>query len=126
MRVGFDYWNTVSRNPELFRILASSILSEGGEVFIVSAIGPTRSQGETVEQIKKTLVPCDDIYILTWVSSPDEVPALKWKICERLGIQVFFDDRKDVCDYLSLMGVQAFNYVKPIPKAGKKITISSD
>lgn len=123
MRFGFDFSGTISRNPQLFGTLTSSLISEGNEVFIFCVVSSKVKPANAVAQIRKTKVPNTDIFILTWVDSEDEDGRLKLEMCEKLNIHAFFDDDKDVCSLLALNGIQALNYYKFKPVAGRKIDV---
>lgn len=110
MVVGFDYWNTISQNVNLFSSLASSIISEGGKVYIISAVGSVRIQ-TTQAAIEQLGIPNDGI-ILCEFKHPSEAPQLKLAVCQSYGIQMFFDDRRDICELLNKNGILACNVLK--------------
>lgn len=110
--LGFDYWNTISDAPDMFAAIASGCISEGGKVYVISAIGPKRSKEETIEAIKQTGVPYTDIYVVVWNKSPREAPELKLQICQQLGVECFFDDRADTCEHLAKNGIHAMHYMQ--------------
>jgi hypothetical protein len=123
MRFGFDFAGTISRNPQLFGTLTSSLISEGNEVFIFCVVSRKVNPEKAIHQIRKTKVPNTDIFILTWENSEDEDGELKLEMCEKLNIHTFFDDDKKICDLLSLNGIHSFNYNKYMIKPGKKIDV---
>jgi hypothetical protein len=110
MIVGFDYWQTITRDPWLFGDLASAIISEGGEVHIISAVG--RNGVERAEKgITECGVPYTAYHIVVWESHED-APQLKLDKCNELNIQMFFDDRLDICELLNLNGILACNLLR--------------
>lgn len=121
MKIGFDYWNVISHYPKEFSRMAeafNSLQAEGLEdytgVYVISAIGDTRK--DTIEQEVRELmreVNVSSDYLFKGVyevvfDNPKQSPELKLAKCKELGIEVFFDDRKDVCDLLNKNGILAF------------------
>lgn len=112
MKVGIDYWQVLSHYPEYFCMLIQQTMSRGSnEVHIISAIGKSRIgtiQGEV-----------DDILGMNGLSAykpevhevvfenASQSPELKLAKCKELGIEVFYDDRDDVCRLLTKNGILA-------------------
>ena len=110
MTVGIDYYRTISAYPQQFGLMISNLLHGGETVYIVSAVG-----GKSAGTVRQAVL---DLY--PWLSAytdmvhevrfrrPHESPALKLAKCKELGIEIFYDDRSDVCDLLNENGILAF------------------
>jgi hypothetical protein len=118
MIVGFDYWNVISHNPEkidfLMRAIELMMMSSYDTVYhvhVVSTIGKTRI-GTVEARVNEVLAPYlhEDYYQVHEVvfKHAKESPELKLAKCKELGIEMFFDDRKDVVDLLNDNGILAF------------------
>jgi hypothetical protein len=132
MKVGFDYWNVISHHPEKIAFLMRSIdfgtmvLSDTPwHVHVISAVG--RSRVGTVEQsVDEILKPYIDrkfykVHEVVFKSSK-ESPELKLAKCKELGIDIFFDDRQDVCDLLNVNGILALR----VPRKENKTDIEAE
>lgn len=108
MIVGFDYWNVISKYPTYMGYLADVLYSTRNDIHVISAIGKGRV-GTIAEEVQHywPSFPSEFVHEVVWKSSK-ESPELKLAKCKELGIQVFFDDRKDVCDLLNANGILAF------------------
>lgn len=104
MKVGLDYWQVCSHWP-YFRELAAALRASGHEVHVISAVGP-RSAGTVQGELEALGITCDGVHEVRF-SRPRESPALKLAMARTLGIEVFYDDRQDVCDLLNSSGVLA-------------------
>lgn len=127
MKIGFDYWNVTSHYPEGIGFLMCAIHQfaalpgeDSPEVHVISAIGPKRV-GTIEDEVFDTLLKAgyESDVMLTGVhevvtSREKKSPELKLAKCQELGIQMFFDDRQDVCDLLNENGILAFK----VPRKG--------
>lgn len=107
MKVGFDYWQVLSHYPNQLREIWSSLANNANDVYVISAVGKERA-GTVAPALRK---------IWNWPTMPDwlihevifehprESPELKLAKCQELGIEVFFDDRDDVCRLLNKNGI---------------------
>lgn len=87
------------------------------EVHVISAIGKGRIgqiKSDTYKSLHKGgwgtpswCVKPENIHEVVF-ESPKESPELKLAKCKELGIQIFFDDREDVCNLLNANGILAF------------------
>lgn len=121
MIVGFDYWQVVSHYPlhigNLMRLLQLQSFKEHEfEVHVVSAVGHNRV-GTVQTAVYKALldagwlyphelVAIDNIHEVVF-DNPRQSPELKLAKCQELGIDLFFDDRDDVCRLLNKHGIMA-------------------
>lgn len=113
MKIGVDYWQTISRDPDLFGAMMQAILDAGGEVHIITAVGDKRAatvQYE-IEDLFMPKMPYTEIHVVVF-DHPREAPELKLEACKRLGIQMFFDDRRDICEKLNKHGILACNLLR--------------
>jgi len=132
MRIGFDYFNTVSQDPQTFAVICRSLMTSGIEVYIISAVGEKRlAKSGGLEGYKREIealgVPHSGLRILEFVDSK-EVPALKAEACVELGIKFMVDDRKDTCEELRARGILALNILKPLKQksdcCGAEVVVS--
>jgi hypothetical protein len=116
MKIGLDYWQVCSHYPDYFRELARAHLAMNGEVHIVSAIGQGRS-GTIAAEVAELGIPSSGVHEVVF-RHPKESPQLKLAKCVELGIQVFYDDREDVCRLLNQHGILALHVPRRNPSAG--------
>ena len=128
MKIGFDYWNCVSHYPEHFRWIMGAFENYAVETHIISAIGKGRI-GTIADEVQA--LPGWGGFNPKWYeTSVHEVvfekssqsPELKLAKCKELGIEIFFDDRKDVVDLLNKNGILAFL----VPREGTKSDTESE
>jgi acid phosphatase class B len=109
MKVGFDYWQVLSHYPVQFRALGEALSLAGHHVYVVSAVG--KSRAGTVKAEVEHLgfdVPVHEVVF----DNPKQSPELKLAKCQELGIEVFYDDRDDVCRLLSKHGILAMRVTR--------------
>lgn len=112
MIVGIDYWQVLSHYPEYFCNLIVQTMSRGiNEVHIVSAVGKQRVgtiEAEVREIMDRAGVGAYRPFVHEVVfENPSQSPELKLAKCKELGIEVFYDDRDDVCRLLTKNGILA-------------------
>lgn len=121
MIVGFDYWNVISHYPKemgtlIFALYQMAVLpgEPDTELHVISAIGEGR-RGTIEQEVFDKLLDAgfESDILLTGVhevitSREHKSPELKLAKCKELGIEMFFDDRGDVCDLLNANGILAF------------------
>jgi len=110
MKIGLDYWQVCSHYPDYFRELAHAHLMLNGEVHIISAIGKNRL-GTIRQEVAALRIPHSDVHEVVF-QHPRQSPELKLAKCQELGIQVFYDDRDDVCRLLNTHGVLALRVTR--------------
>jgi hypothetical protein len=123
MIVGFDYWQVISHYPDkighLMFILKEAMPDD--EVHVISAIGKTRVgtiKGEVYKSLNdvgwgvpKWCVKPENIHEVVF-DNPSQSPELKLAKCQELGIEMFFDDRDDVCRLLNQHGIVAMRVTR--------------
>ena len=110
MKIGMDYWQVISHYPEYFRELARAHMALNGEVHIISATGKNRS-GTVAQEVAELGIPNSGVHEVVF-RHPSESPELKLAKCVELGIQVFYDDREDVCRLLNKHGILALHVIR--------------
>ena len=122
MKIGFDYWQCISHYPDEFRILEDALVMNKNEVVVISAVG-SRKVGTVLANVLEAIPDIDDCDVHEVVfKHPRESPQLKLAKCQELGVQMFFDDRKDVCDLLNKHGILAFQ----VPRKNRGTDIGSE
>ena len=123
MRVGFDYWQVISHYPTEMGQLCDALHEQGWDVHVISAIGKNRvgTIADDVHQHWPTF-PKQRIHEVIFTNGTKSSPAIKLAKCKELGITMFFDDRKDVCELLSANGILAFQ----VPRKGAGTDIGAE
>lgn len=105
MIVGFDYWQVISHYPKELAQVADALYEAGHTIHVVSAIGKQRI-GTIVGNVHEhwPTFPDDMIHEVVFDNAAQS-PELKLAKCQELGIQMFFDDRDDVCRLLNKNGI---------------------
>ena len=110
MIIGLDFYKTISAFHKEFRAIASSLMSDGHKVVIISALGKSTSlenYKRHVREFAKThSIPYDTLHVIQF-DKDEEIPQLKLEACEIHGVQIYFDDREDVCQKLQENGIVA-------------------
>lgn len=136
MIVGFDYWQVTSHYPkeigELMFALKHAPRLPGDEphqIHVISAIGKGRI-GTIPDDVFNSLLSAgfdsdellDGIHEVVFERAK-ESPELKLAKCQELGIDIFFDDRDDVCALLNENGIVAMRVTR---KDGSKYDLRSE
>ncbi len=112
-RIGFDYWQVLSHYPEHCSFMLSAFISEGAEVHVISAVGGNYTPDSVIEAVQRMGYPFKPENIHTVVfEHPSESPALKVAKAKKLGLDMFFDDRDDVCRELNKAGIMAMRVTR--------------
>lgn len=104
MIVGLDFYGTIQEKPAQFWDLAEALLPDN-EVHIVTAVKE--------ENLERVAMDVHDSKISYSSLNPlifedyAEVPLLKLQACQDLNIELFIDDRADVCELLKKNGILA-------------------
>lgn len=108
MKIGFDFYKTISAYPKVFRELASSLTSEGNEIVVISAVGKSSDKDNYTRHVREFLethgITYKSLHIVQF-DKDEEIPQLKLEACKTHGVEVYFDDRLDVCTKLHENGV---------------------
>lgn len=119
MILGFDYFKTISTHPKETTYIAKAVKLLFCEVYVITAVSQHMTLEEYKYQVEHNLRNIGFPYNkIIYVQFEDQlkIPELKLKACQELGINIFFDDRKDVCEALAKHGIVAFqstNYFPP-------------
>lgn len=122
MKIGFDYWQVISHYPQQIGAMADALYRHGYEIHVISAIGKNRI-GTIVDDVHThwPAFPAHRVHEVVFKKSR-ESPELKLAKCKELGIEMFFDDRQDVCDLLNANGILAFK----VPRKENKTDIGAE
>lgn len=98
MRIGIDIDDTMSRNWAFFRFLAAAFLDGGHEVFVVTF---REDSDQTARELEARGVRCSRLIC----ASPEALSTQGWAawkgaVCQREGIEIFFDDMEEVINHL--------------------------
>ena len=112
MIYGFDWWKTLSHHQETLMPLIRALALAGHDIWVISACGYDRSKS-TPEAIWEALDRYGlkshvSVQMVIWDIDQKDAPRLKYEACKELGVDLFFDDREDTCDYLSSRGIPCF------------------
>lgn len=110
MNVGFDYWQVMSHYPIQFKKLLFAYNTMGWPVFVISAIGKQRI-GTLEGEVRKLGFDTVPVYEVVF-ETPAQSPELKLAACQELGIELFYDDRDDVCRLLNANGILAMRVTR--------------
>jgi hypothetical protein len=105
--VGFDYWNVLSHYPRQVSHLMAVHQAAGDEVHVHGRIG-------TVEAEVREVTDVPTVHEVVFRHTR-ESPELKLAKCFELGIEIFYDDREDVCRLLAANGILALR----VPRGGQ-------
>lgn len=111
MIVGFDYWQVISHYPGYFSRLAMMHQEAGDKVVVISAIGPKR-KGTVETEVRQAGLPHGVRVHEVVFHGPRQSPVLKLAKCQELGVEVFYDDRDDVCRLLNQQGILAMRVTR--------------
>ncbi len=113
MKIGVDYYNTITRLPELFKLINSILAVKECEIIIVTAVAKKEHDPEgklyrarVEKDLQEKNIYYDQIIVVEF-TEPKEVPYLKLEVCQKYDIEYFFDDRNDVCTLLQESGIIA-------------------
>jgi hypothetical protein len=106
---GFDYWKTLSHHHDVLVPLIDALVTCGNRVVVISACG--KDKEKTTPDVIATLnLPLSvEIHMVIWDGDKQETaPEIKHKKAKELGVDVFFDDREDICTYFNERGLPCF------------------
>lgn len=103
LRVGIDYYETITTHPSHFRQLAETIIAGGGEVYIITAV-EIQNANKVKEEISKTGVKYTDIDVVVY-EDYDKVPEQKLLKAKERKIDFMIDDRVDTCQTVTNRGI---------------------
>lgn len=109
MIVGLDYWQVISHYPHYFGVLSAMHKQRGDTVVIISAVGKDRAG--TVERSCRDRGFMEPVHEVVF-DFPMQSPMLKLDKCKELGVEVFYDDRDDVCRLLNKHGILALRVTR--------------
>ena len=113
MKIGFDYWQVLSHYPKQCGYMLSAFISEGAEVHVISAVGGNHTAGSVIKAVAElgyTFGP-DNVHTVVF-EHPSQSPELKVAKALELGLDMFFDDRDDVCRAMNKAGIMAMRVTR--------------
>lgn len=119
MRVGFDFHNVLDAYPQQMGWL-TGLIPETNYTCVISAIGPRR-KGTVAKQVEDLWISVDDVFEVIFKNVRDS-PALKTMKALALNLDMFFDDRQDVCDAMNAAGILCFK----VPRIGNLSDIAAE
>ena len=111
MIIGFDFYKTLSAYPRKFRTLISSYISEGHHIVVISALSDRSDVENYTRHMKDFLAQHNLTYHELQVvvfHDDQEIPDVKLEACKEKGVEVYYDDREDVCQKLNENDILAF------------------
>lgn len=112
MIVGFDYWQVISHYDKMMRHIAKGHRAIGDKIVIISAVGKDRVGTVATAVKNKGFDPkIYDVHEVVF-DHPSESPELKLAKCRELGVELFYDDRDDVCRTLNKNGIVAMRVTR--------------
>lgn len=114
MKIGFDYWQVLSHFKNECAFMTSAFISEGAEIHVISAVGGNHTPESVVEAVRRLGHQWDaEKFIHTVVfDHPRQSPELKVAKALELGLDMFFDDRDDVCRAMNKAGIMAMRVTR--------------
>lgn len=122
MKIGLDYYNTITQFPEIFYELSWRFYGApmGHDLYIVSAVGHKRlAKSGGLEKYREEI----DAYkigntetIIVVFDDEKDIPQLKLDVCRKYKIDMFIDDRPETVKLLHENGIMALLMPKPMKK----------
>ena len=108
MNVGIDFYDTITSDPPKFRRLIGRLKEKGHTVFVISAIRE-ENMDRLKRDFKRSRMRCELVPVV--FNGFFDVPELKLRECQRLGIDEMIDDRADTCELLERNGIRGTQYL---------------
>lgn len=108
MKIGIDFYDTITVSPKIYKKLAETIIAGGGEIHIITAV-KSENEERVRADVKQSNLPHTELHVVAFTDYED-VPLLKAKVAGKLGLDMLIDDRKDTCElmYFShIVGLQS-------------------
>jgi hypothetical protein len=121
MRVGFDFHNVLDAYPNQIVNLMQRHREHGDYVCVISAVGGPRRKG-TIPEAVWALDPYVDGVFEVVFSHPSMYPSIKVEQALAIKLDLFYDDRQDVCDAMNEAGILCFK----VPRLVKMSDVESD
>ena len=103
MIVVLDLYGTITAQPKFFKMFAEFVLAAGGQVHVVTAVGPFNRK-QALKDLRHSRVPYTSVEVVVFEEF-HQVPALKMAVCERLKADMIIDDRDDTCSAAWVRGI---------------------
>lgn len=103
MILGLDFYGTIQCWPNELEVLAKTVITGGGKLYIITACYPEHKQ-KTEDMINASGIPYTAIEFIFYRDEL-EVPAKKLAACRKLGVQLYIDDLPFIVNHLSDNGL---------------------
>ena len=105
MVIGLDIDDTITRHPAFFAFLSQALIDAGHKVVIITFRGERES---TEADLREWGIAYSELFLGTY-EAVREVGVDEWKstVCQRHGVEVFFEDDADVLRHVD-PGVACF------------------
>lgn len=117
MTIGFDWFGTITEFPVLFAAFSKVLKAGDNKIVIITAVGSDKDLAKYEQKVKAHLAEHDMVYdeiVVVPFEDPLEIPRLKGEICIEKGVQFYFDDRRDIAEYLTKIGTTGFHVKKGV------------
>jgi hypothetical protein len=105
MKIGIDFYGTITKDPKVYKLLAETVLAAEGSVYIITAIAE-HNRKQVLKDIRKSHVPYSEIHVVPYTEW-HQVPGLKKQVAFKLELDMIIDDRLDVlraCESIGILG----------------------
>ena len=110
MIIGFDFQDTISAHPKVFRNLATALMPFGHTVYIISAV-KKQNVSKRIEEVKRSKVPHAHLELVVY-DDYLSIPQKKLEACKRLGVKLMIDNNGDVCQLLARHKITVFKVIE--------------
>src|SRR5689334_2577600 len=113
MKIGFDYWQVLSHFPDELKYMIKCFGSENTEMYVISAVGKNHTPESVVYAVQRMgyQFPAENIHAVVF-DNPSQSPELKVAKAKELGLNIFLDDRDDVCRAMNKAGIMALRVTR--------------
>jgi len=107
-RIGIDYWETISQDPKLYCDFTQALIDNLWEVYIISATSEA-DEKRIFHEISALFIPHTVISVI--VCEGEEVISEKLAYAQNYNLDMFIDNREDVCAVLRKHGILTFHAI---------------
>lgn len=115
MNIGFDYYHTLTDDHRMIEMVK---LLGYHNLYLISAYGDRQMEkGNYLDTLKGFLeengiTKYFNEIVPIYFEYPEQIAELKLEACQDWNIDMFFDDRLDVCEKLRANGILALQYTR--------------
>jgi len=117
MIIAFDYYHTLTDDKRMLQ-LVKLCFRQGHQIGLISAYGDRQGSQEVYQKRVEKFLRASDIYNLmnfielVHFNDQKHIARLKLEACKKHKVEVFFDDRLDVCKMLTNEGIMALQFTR--------------